>query len=93
MQLVDDPVATRIIEAAQTTVDTWFRDDQRGPFHRAIADEEQVRLGELPPAAPERAAFRKVANAIRIGYGHANANPRPLLEIARRELMESRASS
>ena len=86
MQLVDSPAAAHIIESAQTVVDAWFHDDQRGPFHRAIAEEERLRFADLPAAAPERAAFRKVANAIRIGQGHATANPKPLLEIARREL-------
>jgi hypothetical protein len=86
MQLVDSPAAAHIIESAQTAVDAWFRDDTRGPFHRAIAEEERLRFGDLPPTAPERAAFRKVANAIRVGYGHATANPKPLFEIAGREL-------
>jgi hypothetical protein len=86
MQLVDSPVAASIIESAQRVVDAWFRDDQRGPFHRAIAEEERLRFSDLPATAPERVAFRKIANAIRIGYGHATANPWSLLEIARREL-------
>jgi hypothetical protein len=86
MQLVDSPAAATIIESAQRVVDAWFHDDQRGPFRRAIADEERLRFSDLPATAPERAAFRKVANAIRVGYGHATANPRPLFEIARREL-------
>ena len=86
MQLVESPVAANIIESAQRVVDAWFRNDQRGPFHRAITEEERLRFADHPATAPERAAFRKVANAIRIGYGHATANPGPLLEIARREL-------
>jgi hypothetical protein len=86
MQLVDSPASVGIIQSAQTMVDAWFRDDQRGPFHRAIAEEERLRFGELPPTAPERVTFRKVANAIRVGYGHATANPKPLFEIAGREL-------
>jgi hypothetical protein len=72
--------------AAQQMVDRWLRSPGRGPFSRAVAKEERERWSDFPEMEPYRRAFRRVANAIRMGEGHAVANPGPLLEIARRSL-------
>jgi len=72
--------------AAQQMVDRWLHSPGRGPFKRAVEKEQRERWSDFPEMEPYRHAFRRVANAIRLGEGHAVANPGPLLEIARRSL-------
>ena len=72
--------------AAQQMVDRWLRSPARGPFKRAVEKEERERWDSFPETEPYRRAFRRVANAIRVGEGHAIANPGPLLDIAKRSL-------
>jgi hypothetical protein len=67
-----------LIQSAQHLVDHWFRSPKRGPFARAVHEAEQLWTEQR-----ERAAFRRVANAIRLGQGHASFNPKPLVRIAR----------
>jgi hypothetical protein len=65
-------------------VTDWWRDSRRLPFGKAVAQAERKLWGTLPDAEQQREAFRKVAIAIRVGYGHMEANPRPLIEIVHR---------
>ena len=74
---------TAIMFTAQQLVDHWLRAHNRGPFSRAVAQVEQLKWDELPEAEAYRRAFRQVANAIRVGKGHAIQNPAPLLQIVR----------
>jgi len=88
MPIATSPREVTILNAAQDFVNTWFRSSHRRPFREAVTDEEQKRFAGTDATGPERAAFRKTANAIRVGYGHATSNPKPLLEITRRVLRE-----
>jgi hypothetical protein len=72
--------------AAQQLVDRWLRSPGRGPFQRAVAREMRERWNDLPGTEAQQRAFRRLANAIRVGEGHAIANPGPLLKIARQAL-------
>jgi len=72
--------------AAQQLVDRWLRSPGRGPFQRAVTREVQARWSDMPGTEAQRRAFRRLANAIRVGEGHAIANPGPLLKIARQNL-------
>jgi hypothetical protein len=69
-----------IIEAAQLLVDGWLRSSRRGPFGRAVHQAEQS-WSHAFDSDVERAAFGRVANAIRVGKGHAWFNPAPLMQI------------
>ena len=76
-----------ILLAAQRFVDAWRRSPGRGPFSRAVTEASNLCwTGPEIPAA-ERVAFIRVANAIRIGRGHAETNAEPLLAILRDELL------
>ena len=77
------PQVDNFLSAAQEAVDEWRRDPKRGPFGRAVAESEGLLRGWLIENDEQAVAFRKVANAIRVGYGHAVANPRPLRELMR----------
>ncbi len=79
-----DPTEATIITNAHEFVQAWLRTPKRRPFGQAVRRAEQKLWGDLHDAELHREAFRKAANAIRIGYGHAYANPRPLVEIVRR---------
>lgn len=72
----------KIIEAAQYLVDTWLRSNKRGPFARVVKDAE-CSWTHLLDSDGSRFAFRSVANAIRLGQGHARFNPSLLPRIAR----------
>ncbi len=72
----------KIIDAAQYLVDTWRRSSKRGPFARTVQQAEQT-WSHLFASDDDRAIFRQVANAIRLGKGHASLNPKPLLQITR----------
>lgn len=86
--LMTSPLEATILGAAQEFVDRWLRSPHRRPFREAVAYEERKRFTGMDASDLEREAFRKTANAIRVGYGHASANPAPLLEITRRILRE-----
>ena len=73
---------TTIIEAAQDLVDGWLRSSKRGPFGRAVHRAQQS-WGSTVTSDLERTAFGRVANAIRVGKGHARLNPGPLTQIIR----------
>ena len=73
---------TTLIHAAQALVDQWLHSNKRGPFDRAVREAERS-WSEILRSDIERAAFRRVANAIRVGKGHARANPMALMRIAR----------
>ena len=77
-----------IIEAAQDLVDGWLRSSKRGPFSRAV-HQAQHSWGTILTSDVERTAFGRVANAIRVGKGHARLNPAPLMQIIR-ETIRSR---
>ncbi len=74
---------TAIMYTAQQLVDRWFRAHNRGPFSRAVARAEELQWDDDPSKDEQRRAFRHVANAIRVGKGHAIQNPAPLLRIMR----------
>jgi hypothetical protein len=82
---------TTIIEAAQHLVDNWLRSNKRGPFGRAVHQAE-LSWGHSFATDLERTAFGRVANAIRVGKGHARLNPAPLLLIIR-DTFRGRTSS
>ena len=77
-----------ILESAQDFVDRWLRSPSRRPFVEAVVREERKLYPDDAAMRQDREAFRKTANAIRVGYGHVSANPGPLLEIARRALRD-----
>jgi hypothetical protein len=85
-----DPAEATIISHAQEFVHNWLRNANRRPFREAIRVAERKLWSPLPDSQLQREAFRKVANAIRVGYGHAHTNPTPLLEIVRAVLTQSR---
>lgn len=74
---------TAIMFTAQQLVDRWLRAHNRGPFSRAVAQAEHEKWAAAPGMESDRQAFRHVANAIRLGRGHATLNPAPLLRIVR----------
>ena len=73
-----------ILVTAQEFVDGWLHSPTRGPFMTAVAVAAKQWLVAVPLSGTEQKAFIRVANAIRLGRGHARANPEPLLEIVRR---------
>lgn len=80
---------TAIMFAAQQLVDRWFRAHNRGPFSRAVALAEEQHWDADPGKEDQRRAFRHVANAIRVGKGHAVQNPAPLLQIVRNTMRQA----
>ena len=80
------PVDGTIMVTAQLTVDSWFRAANRGPFDRAVERAIQRLWPDISATDPKRIAFARVANAIRLGRGHAYANPAPLMRIIQRTL-------
>jgi hypothetical protein len=74
---------TAIMYTAQQLVDRWLRSHNRGPFSRAVARAEELEWDADPTKDEHRRAFRRVADAIRLGKGHAFQNPAPLLRIMR----------
>ena len=85
-----DPAETTIIAEAQEFVQTWLRDPRRLPFSRAVRIAERRLWNPLQGSDLQREAFRKVANAMRVGAGHAHTNPQPLLKIVRTVLARQR---
>jgi hypothetical protein len=77
-----------ILNGAQDFVDDWHHDLKRGPFLRAVrvaADTWMLRSG---CQSEHRFAFIRVANAIRVGRGHAITRPDPLIDIVRFSLLD-----
>jgi hypothetical protein len=74
---------TAMLYTAQQLVDRWLRAHNRGPFNRAVTQAEEQQWDDDPTKDEHRRAFRHVANAIRLGKGHAIQNPAPLLRIMR----------
>ena len=85
-----DPAEATIIAHAQEFVQTWLRTSKRLPFRDAVRIAERTLWNPLQGSDLHREAFRKVANAMRVGYGHAHANPKPLIEIVRSVLARER---
>jgi hypothetical protein len=86
MRPADPSPDVHLIQHAQAFVDAWRRDHGRRPFHEAVVAEEHAGLGELLDSERRRVAFRTVANAIRVGSGHAETNPEPLLELVHQSM-------
>ena len=80
------PVEGRILVVAQHVVDTWFQADNRGPFTRAVNRAIEQQWPGMGPDDPRRLAFARVADAIRLGRGHAFADPAPLVRIIQKTL-------
>lgn len=72
-----------LIQVAQDLVDDWRADENRPSFAQALAECELERCPWpcLSLTDAERRAFPILAEAIRAGRGHADANPGPLLEL------------
>ena len=78
---------------AQVFVDEWWRDPARDTFFRAAASAARQRCGAGDETLQVRHAFIRVAEAIRVGDGHAFNNPGPLITIAARVLATAEAGS
>jgi hypothetical protein len=72
-----------ILARAQETVDHWLHADDRGPFRQAVTRAVMTYWADLSQADGLHDVFYRVANAIRLGQGHARLNPDPLLRIIR----------
>jgi hypothetical protein len=81
-----------IMVRAQETVDRWFRAHDRGPFKQAVVRTLHAHWPDLVQADDLQDVFYQVANAIRLGQGHALHNPGPLLRIIRQSLGQIRPS-
>jgi hypothetical protein len=79
------PIET-VIFNAQHFVAEWLRNPARRPFRESVESAIRFRYADTLTSDGEREAFRRVANAIRTGRGHASANPAPLLDIAEKIL-------
>jgi hypothetical protein len=75
-----------ILFSAQHFVAEWLRSPARRPFREAVETALRFRYSDTLNSEREQEAFRRVANAIRTGRGHASSNPAPLLDIAHRVL-------
>ncbi len=84
-------VDTMIMFVAQRTVDRWLHSDHRGPFNRMIERLENYLWDDQPGSNAQKKAFRRAANAIRVGKGHARENPAPVYDIVHRTLEERRS--
>lgn len=80
------PIEGRILVGAQQVVDTWFQADNRGPFTRAVTRAIERQWPGIGADDPRRLAFMRVAEAIRVGRGHAFADPAPLVRIVQKTL-------
>lgn len=81
-----------IMVRAQETVDRWFRSHDRGPFRQSLMRALHAYWPNQPEADELQDVFCQVANAIRLGQGHAMHNPGPLLRIIRQSLGHNRPS-
>ena len=82
------PVEGRIMIGAQQMVDAWFQADNRGPFARAVTRAVEQQWPGIAADDPRRIAYQRVANAIRLGRGHAFADAAPLLRIVRKTIYQ-----
>lgn len=78
------PSEVAIMFAAQNAVDQWLRAVRRPPFQRAVDTEEERIWDGHAGYERERTVFHALADAIRVGKGHAWSNPGPLLKLAAR---------
>jgi hypothetical protein len=77
-----------LVSAAQEFVDGWRRDSGRKSFRKEL-DRAEAHLRRVMVLSEEQAiAFRALASAIRIGYGHAVTNPKPLRELIRKTMRQ-----
>ena len=87
--MVDPSTAERaILFGAQDFVDHWHRDLKRGPFLRAVRIAASAWMADNGYEPVHRFAFIRVANAIRVGRGHAETRPGPLLDIIRFSILD-----
>lgn len=80
------PIEGRILVGAQRAVDAWFQADNRGPFSGAMTRAIERQWPGVGTDDPRRLAFMRVAEAIRVGRGHAFADPAPLVRIIQKTL-------
>ena len=80
------PIEGRILVGAQQAVDTWFQADNGGPFSRAVTRAIERQWPDIATDDPRRVTFLRVAEAIRVGRGHAFADPAPLIRIIQETL-------
>ncbi|MDQ2683573.1 MAG: hypothetical protein M3Y37_08610 [Chloroflexota bacterium] len=80
------PREVMIMFAAQQLVDSWLRARKRRPFAEAARAESHRIWNEHPEYRNVRRAFVAAARRARAGYGHAEANPAPLLDVINQEL-------
>ncbi len=90
MNLIKISRETRIMVAAQQTVDEWIHNVKRGRFSSVLDSAARLHLGTNETTRPDRLAFRRAAEAIRVGRGHSRANPGPILDIIRQTLSQTR---
>ena len=79
------PREQRILLAAQLIVDEWHLLCRQGSFVTALIAAERHQIPYLNLTDLEHRAFFQVANAIRVGRGHARTDPRPLVSLMRLE--------
>jgi hypothetical protein len=67
----------------QQLVTEWLQEPLRAPFHRFLRDRhpERSRFVQKRLTSAQRAGYAQVADLIRLGRGHATANPAPLLAV------------
>ena len=78
---------------AQTFVDEWWGNPARDTFFRAAAATARQRCGADDETVQVRHAFIRMAEAIRVGDGHAFNNPGPLTTIVAQLLTPAEAGS
>ncbi|MDQ2682157.1 MAG: hypothetical protein M3Y37_01385 [Chloroflexota bacterium] len=93
MNLTKTSRETRIMVAAQQTVDEWIHNVKRGRFSSALETAATMHLGNTEATRADRMAFRRAAEAIRLGRGHSRSNPGPILDIIRQTLSQVREHS
>jgi hypothetical protein len=79
------PREAALLSAAQLVVDEWLSLRSRPPFAGLLRYAERHQLPQLQLTDAERVRFHAVANAIRVGHGHAVRKPEPLLKLLREE--------
>jgi hypothetical protein len=78
---------------AQAFVDEWWRNPARDTFFRVAAAAARRRCGAGDEMLQVRHAFIRMAEAIRVGDGHAFNNPEPLTTIVAYMLATAEAGS
>jgi hypothetical protein len=77
-----------ILTGAQEFVDDWHHDLKRAPFLRAVRVAASAWATNNGYESAHRFAFIRVAQAIRVGRGHAESRPGPLLDIVRFSILD-----